>query len=223
MKNILARGGIEFLAVLLGISGSLWIDNYSNEKEIFLALNQDISNIKLELQEDLREINRVDSLVAVGINQINIYMKIANKEIPLSKIDSVIFLRTQGLTTTFFPMGSSYLVAQNSGRINKINDLSLLKSISKYYQNSYERLKTNNFMYDEFLNNNFFRFKATIDSKKSHEDIFRLFNSLEYNVLFLEWRNRRSSYQNYVLNDLKISANQLLIDINNYLSNMQKK
>ena len=26
MKNILARGGIEFLAVLLGITGSLWID-----------------------------------------------------------------------------------------------------------------------------------------------------------------------------------------------------
>jgi hypothetical protein len=223
MKNILARGGIEFLAVLLGISGSLWIDNYSNDKEILIALNQDISNIKLELLEDLREINRVDSLVTVGINQINIYIKIANKEIPLSSIDSEVFLRTQGLTNTFFPMGSSYLVAQNSGRINKINDLRLLKSISKYYQNSYERLKANNFMYDEFLNSNFFRFKATIDSKKSHEDIFRLFESVKYNVLFLEWRNRRSSYQNYVLNDLKISANQLLIDINNYLSNMQKK
>ena len=26
MKKLLARGGIEFLAVLLGISGSLWID-----------------------------------------------------------------------------------------------------------------------------------------------------------------------------------------------------
>ena len=26
MKNMLARGGIEFLAVLLGITGSLWID-----------------------------------------------------------------------------------------------------------------------------------------------------------------------------------------------------
>jgi hypothetical protein len=223
MKNILARGGIEFLAVLLGISGSLWIDNYSNDKEILIALNQDISNIKLELLEDLREINRVDSLVTVGINQINIYIKIANKEIPLSSIDSEVFLRTQGLTNTFSTMGSSYLVAQNSGRINKINDLRLLKSISKYYQNSYERLKANNFMYDEFLNSNFFRFKATIDSKKSHEDIFRLFESVNYNVLFLEWRNRRSSYQNYVLNDLKISANQLLIDINNYLSNMQKK
>ena len=27
MKNLFARGGIEFLAVLLGISGSLWIEN----------------------------------------------------------------------------------------------------------------------------------------------------------------------------------------------------
>ena len=34
MKNILARGGIEFLAVLLGISGSLWIDgNQENRKK----------------------------------------------------------------------------------------------------------------------------------------------------------------------------------------------
>ena len=33
MKNILARGGIEFLAVLLGISRSLKIDNNSQQKE----------------------------------------------------------------------------------------------------------------------------------------------------------------------------------------------
>ena len=31
MKNLLARGGIEFLAVLLGISGSLWVDDYRIE------------------------------------------------------------------------------------------------------------------------------------------------------------------------------------------------
>ena len=57
MKNILARGGIEFLAVLLGISGSLWIDNYSKEKEIYISLNQDISNIRLDIQQDLEEIS----------------------------------------------------------------------------------------------------------------------------------------------------------------------
>ena len=32
MKNILARGGIEFIAVILGISGSLWIDDWSSYK-----------------------------------------------------------------------------------------------------------------------------------------------------------------------------------------------
>lgn len=35
MKNILARGGIEFLAVLLGLSGSLWIDNNIKENEAY--------------------------------------------------------------------------------------------------------------------------------------------------------------------------------------------
>ena len=34
MKNILARGGIEFLAVLLGITGSLWIDKNQRQSDI---------------------------------------------------------------------------------------------------------------------------------------------------------------------------------------------
>jgi hypothetical protein len=33
MKNILARGGIEFLAALLGITGSLIIENRRNKLE----------------------------------------------------------------------------------------------------------------------------------------------------------------------------------------------
>jgi hypothetical protein len=32
MKKILARGGIEFIAVLMGISLSLFLDNQSEEK-----------------------------------------------------------------------------------------------------------------------------------------------------------------------------------------------
>jgi hypothetical protein len=36
MKTILAPGGIEFLAVLMGISASLWIDN--NNKENLLKI-----------------------------------------------------------------------------------------------------------------------------------------------------------------------------------------
>ena len=56
MKNILARGGIEFLAVLLGISGSLWVDDYrielaNQEKTIITveSLKKELEKQKLEL------------------------------------------------------------------------------------------------------------------------------------------------------------------------------
>ena len=49
MKNILARGGIEFVAVLLGITSSLWIDENrkavdQNKKQITIleAVYEDI-------------------------------------------------------------------------------------------------------------------------------------------------------------------------------------
>ena len=47
MKNILARGGIEFLAVLLGITASLWIDNNQKQSDIEqerIGVNEIISN-----------------------------------------------------------------------------------------------------------------------------------------------------------------------------------
>ena len=47
MKNVLARGGIEFLAVLLGISGSLWLDDRSTlnqEKKYEIEAYQRLSN-----------------------------------------------------------------------------------------------------------------------------------------------------------------------------------
>jgi hypothetical protein len=47
MKNILTRGGIEFLAVMIGVSLSLWVDENSKNKEIHFALQKDLINIKL--------------------------------------------------------------------------------------------------------------------------------------------------------------------------------
>ena len=63
MKNILARGGIEFLAVLLGISASLWIDN--NNKKEDLGLQRDETYQLLE--------NQTDSLLSYTNNMLNYY------------------------------------------------------------------------------------------------------------------------------------------------------
>ena len=41
MKTILTRGGIEFLAVFLGIALSLWVDEYQKSKD-FKSLNNQI-------------------------------------------------------------------------------------------------------------------------------------------------------------------------------------
>ena len=61
MKNLLARGGIEFLAVLLGISGSLWIENNKQEAELELEREKVFSLIQKE----------VDQIILYTDNKIN--------------------------------------------------------------------------------------------------------------------------------------------------------
>ena len=211
MKNILARGGIEFLAVLLGITLSLWVDENSKNKDIHLALQKDLINIRADLNKDLNEIERIDSLKTKGLEQLEIYLDIINNKRQIEDADSTLLFNNYGnISYTFFPMGSSYLVSLNSGRINYIEDLELIIALSKYYQNSYERIKTNNFMFDEFLNKNFFRFRSILESQKTVKDKINILRSGRFSEYILEAEDRISSYQSYVLVDMKNSANNLL-------------
>ena len=61
--NILTRGGIEFLAVLLGLSGSLWIDNIVKENEA-IVLDE---HIKGYLSYDVN-VKNGDTIIDVGAN-----------------------------------------------------------------------------------------------------------------------------------------------------------
>ena len=49
MRNILAKGGVEFLAVFLGIALSLWVDDYRQEKELNNRIIDDYRNIYSEV------------------------------------------------------------------------------------------------------------------------------------------------------------------------------
>ena len=53
MKNLFARGRIEFLAVLLGISGSLWMEN---NRQVKLE-DEQIYNTLYSLKEELVTLN----------------------------------------------------------------------------------------------------------------------------------------------------------------------
>ena len=220
MKNIFARGGVEFLAVLLGISLSLWVDENSTKKEIHQALQKDLINIRADLKKDINEIQRIDSLKTKGLDQIRIYLDIINDKRQISDINTKLLLKNYGnISYTFFPMGSSYLVALNSGRLNYIEDLELIVVLSKYYQNSYERIKTNNYMFDEFLNKNFFRYRSIIENKKTLEEKIAVIKSEEFFEYILEARDRILVYQNYVLGDMNNSASKLLEIIEKNIKN----
>ena len=220
MKKVLARGGVEFLAVLLGISLSLWVDENSTKKEIHQALQKDLINIRADLKKDINEIQRIDSLKTKGLDQIRIYLDIINDKRQISDINTKLLLKNYGnISYTFFPMGSSYLVALNSGRLNYIEDLELIVVLSKYYQNSYERIKTNNYMFDEFLNKNFFRYRSIIENKKTLEGKIAVIKSEEFFEYILEARDRILVYQNYVLGDMNNSASKLLEIIEKNIKN----
>ena len=214
MKNILTRGGIEFLAVMIGVSLSLWVDENSKNKEIHFALQKDLINIRADLNEDINEIERIDSLKSKGLDQLKIYLEIINNKLVVEEVDSTLLFKDyDDISYTFFPMGSSYLVSLNSGRINYIEDLELIIALSKYYQNSYERIKTNNFMFDEFLNKHFFRFRSVLKDQKTINDKYKIIKSGKYLEYILEAKDRITAYQSYVLVDMKISAKNLLMII----------
>ena len=159
MKNILARGGIEFLAVLLGISGSLWIDDFStNNKDLqeekaaysrlSNAMGQDIINIQKELITNDKMVKKINHIIT-KIENIN--------------IDSLSnYIDQTQAYVTITPQFSDYEALKSTGRLYKISDFNLLQKIIDLYDNKYaeiERLivedKRAIFMQDEFFIQNY--------------------------------------------------------------------
>ena len=94
MKNILARGGIEFLAVLLGLSGSLWIDgvskNNAQRKEFF----QDLIAINNELIDDLSVVSEKIEYNEKKLKEIREFLTIFEKsKIGKEALDTIAFFK----------------------------------------------------------------------------------------------------------------------------------
>ena len=62
MKNILARGGVEFVAVFLGIALSLWVDDYRESKELRERLSDDYQKIYKEVLSNIENIENIIDL-----------------------------------------------------------------------------------------------------------------------------------------------------------------
>ena len=159
MNKMLTRGGIEFLAVLLGISGSLWLDDraqFASDRRYEIeayqrlsnALSLDIEGLEADSKENIRMIKVLDLM----INNIEI----------ISNDSMVLYI---DITQSYSDMEthiSDYETLKNTGRLYNITDLDMLQRIIDMYDKKYGEIndwkaedKRAIWLQDEFFINNY--------------------------------------------------------------------
>ena len=139
MKNILARGGIEFLAVLLGITGSLWIDGNKQTKEknehqikLLEAVYQDIIATEKYLMETRDPAFKADSLWMEYFSENWEKMNVDSVAVELSKTGTnASFHNTFFDYREFHPPISSIEMIVLDGSLKEINNMEIRKKINK--------------------------------------------------------------------------------------------
>ena len=133
MKSILARGGVEFLAVFLGIGLSLWIDDYQDEVNIKKEIKSSLNALTIELTDNIETLNYIIKRIDYNISFTERLLETKNlfKQDMNSK-DSI-------WNANIIPLGNKlYLNAYNnmlsSGLIYKVDDKNLLYDIQTIYE-----------------------------------------------------------------------------------------
>ena len=135
MKNILAKGGIEFLAVLIGITSSLWIDDYSTSLNDKKQGKDALVNISVSLNKDLKQI---DNVIRDLNNEITMLDSMIYNFNSLSKDSVASYMEKINTYFTFYPNLSIYETLKNTGGLYKISDLDILESIVSIYDMLYK-------------------------------------------------------------------------------------
>ena len=148
MRNILAKGGIEFLAVFLGIVLSLWVDDYRESKELDNRLNDDHKKILTEVNANIKNINEIIDANKRHSTAEDSLIEILNENIPYNLDVVVKLIRSASYTPTFFGRTSAYNASISSGRFNASKREDLVDEISLLYEHYLKRLKLNGDLFD---------------------------------------------------------------------------
>jgi len=140
MKKILARGGIEFLAVLLGISGSLWIDNNKDTKEVNYQIERSLHALKETLKSDSKTLEKY---ILNFENKIVHFEYIQNNDSVMFSSDEKLRIAFENTTTNAGIRldNTIFNSLESLGLIYKINNDSLRNGILNLYQKRYVFLK----------------------------------------------------------------------------------
>ena len=165
MKNILARGGVEFLAVLLGITLSLYIDQQIEESatvkteksllsDLQVSLNQDIDYAQDVLKDMRASIDAQEILINFECNEVE---NLSQKEL------GAIFGTVVRGSTSLFPRYGVYRSLVSNSEMKYIENQELKDKLIDLYDFKFKRYEnvdpiiTNLYQYGlgEFLVENF--------------------------------------------------------------------
>lgn len=214
MKNIFARGGIEFLAVFLGIALSLWVDDYREERELKDRLEDDFQKIYKEVQSNIKNIDNIIKNNRKHLQSESKLLDIINKKEEYSFDKSIDLI--DGLKwPTFFGETTAYRTSIASGRFNTSDKDTLVRSISLLYEHYFVRLTLNGDILDQrafdFLTKYAVKFnkprfyQQNIDTLGLEEYFF----SDEFHNGLLSAHDIRKNYYMHRLNETKNHLNRV--------------
>lgn len=149
MRNILARGGIEFLAVFLGIGLSFNVEEWREESQIRERLKGDYYAIQQDLEKDVPYLNQI---IEGQIGSKEAGLKLIQMLDEENSFDYELFVKSKRLVTsgnTFFGTKASYEASVSSGRFTYFGVDTLANEIGKVYEHHYNRLDLNGLLLDE--------------------------------------------------------------------------
>ncbi|MBO03093.1 MAG: hypothetical protein CMG35_10680 [Candidatus Marinimicrobia bacterium] len=153
MNKLLTRGGIEFVAVFLGIALSFNVEEWREDAQIKNRLRSDYVNIKKDLEKDLPYLKRI-ALEQQTANQSSVKMlTMLNPDTPFDYNDFMSLNDKSVANNTFFGTQSSYDASVSSGRLTYFGNDELSNEIGKIYSHHYYRIHYNG----ELLDNTYFR------------------------------------------------------------------
>ena len=205
MKNILAKGVIEFLAVLLGITVSFWLNELSidnqNEKErikILYSLQMEINEIKYYCDERKRTWE-------IDISLLNEFLYPSNG---IFSVDSILKMTTSKsrierfmiIYRVFDPPMNRYYSIINSGDLKYVKSDKVKEILSRLHNTSFSYVETS-VEYEKQLKQSFLSFLAI-----NHSDVILARDNTKISI------NRYSELlKDAIKSDDKLKANFIMI------------
>jgi len=165
MNKILARGGIEFLAVLLGITISLYIDQQIEKSAIVKNEKSLLSDLQVSLNQDIDYAHDVleDMRASIDAQEILINFKCNEVENLTSKELAALFGKVLRGSTSLFPRYGVYRSLVSNSEMKYIENQELKDKLIDLYDFRFKRYEnvdpiiTNLYQYGlgEFLVENF--------------------------------------------------------------------